>query len=145
MAAFFKIPVSIVGAVVRPEQQLQAASCRARDVSAPVAVLAHRTSDRFRLRIEGRQAGAFLQLAASELAWSPDVLKLRINAASASLTLWVRDGSDLAAGDGERVVALVCEALRRIALGQRACAAPIENARDDGLGFGLSLLKAVAA
>jgi hypothetical protein len=103
---------------------------------APVATLAHGANDRWRIRVDGRQAHAFLDLAASELAWSPDVLRIRVNRASASLVLWVREGSELCGGDGSQVVALVSETLRRIALGQRRCAAPVES----GEGLGLSHL-----
>jgi hypothetical protein len=110
---------------------------------APAAVLAHGTCDRFRLRLEGRQAQIYLHLAASEIAGHPDIFRIRINQASASLLLWVRLGSELE-GDGARVLALVSDALRRIALGERSCAAPIETVRDDHLGLGLSLLRAVA-
>jgi hypothetical protein len=148
MAAIFKVP-AFDGAVVRSEQVSRTPSRRARDaaaaarISVPAVLLAHGTSDRFRIRLEGRQAEAFLQLAASEIAVSPDVFRIRVNRASASMTLWVRLGSDLE-GDGARVVAMVSETLRRIALGERRCAAPIESARDDALGLGLSFLKAVA-
>ena len=132
MAAMFKLR-AVGGAVARQEQP----------VAAPAAVLAHGTSDRFRIRLEGRQAAIYLQLAAAEIASHPDLFRIRINRASTSLVLWVRLGSALE-GDGERVRALVAEAMRRIALGQRSCAAPIETAKDDALGLGLSLLKAVA-
>ena len=163
MAAIFKTP-AIDGAVVRSEQVSRTPSPRAREAAAaarmsgpassqadggkarlsvPAAVLAHGTSDRFRIRLEGRQAKALLQLVASEIAWHPDVFRIRIGRASASLTLWVRLGSGLE-GDGARVVELVAGSLRRIALGERSCAAPIESAHDDFLGLGLSFLKAVA-
>ena len=144
MAALSKI-FAFNGAVVRSEQLVRTPSlpARAGRVGAPAAVLAHGTSDRFRVRLEGRQAAVYLQLAAAEIASHPDVFAIRINRASASLVLTVRLGSDLE-NDGARVVALVSEALRRIALGERSCAAPIEHARDDALGLGLSLLKAVA-
>lgn len=127
MAVLFKLPVT----------------AQAERVNAPAAVLAHATGDRFRVRLEGRQAGMYLQLAASEIAAHPDVFRIRINRASACLVLWVRLGSSLE-GDGARVQALVSETVRRIALGQRSCAAPIETASDDHFGLGLSLLKAVA-
>ena len=155
MAAMSKVRAAN-GAVIRSEPFVRAlslpvphAAAAARPdggntrLRAPAAVLAHGTCDRFRIRLEGRQAAIYLQLAASEIAGHPDVFRIRINRASASLTLWVRLGSNLE-GDGERVLALVSDALRRIALGERSCAAPIETARDDHLGLGLSLLKAVA-
>lgn len=138
MAAIITLPTSD-GAVVHSEQLFQAR----RDAAGPAAVLAHATGDRFRIRLEGRQADLFLQLAASEIASSQDLLKIRINRASSSLTLWVRAGSELE-GDGERVTALVSEAVRRIALGQRSRPVPIETAQNDGLGLCLSLLQAVA-
>jgi len=139
MAAISKIR-AFDGAVVRPEQAFRAP---APAVRAPAAVLAHGTSDRFRIRLEGRQAEIYLQLAASEIASHPDVFRIRLNRASSSLVLWVRLDSALE-GDGERVRALVSEALRRIALGERSCAAPIETARDAPFSLGLSLLQAVA-
>lgn len=151
MAAISKVRATD-GAVVRSERLVRAPSlpARARNlqpgktaIRAPAAVLAHGTSDRFRVRLEGRQAEIYLHLAASEIASHPDLFRIRINRASLSLILWVRLGSELEA-DGERVVALVSEALHRIALGQRSCAAPIETAQDDHLGLGLSFLKAVA-
>jgi hypothetical protein len=109
----------------------------------PAAMLAHGTSDRFRIRLVGRQAETLLQLAAAEIAWHPDVFRIRIARASASLILWVRLGSDLE-GDGANVVELVSEALRRIALGERSSAAPIESGHDAPLSRGLAFLKAVA-
>jgi hypothetical protein len=151
MAAMSKIRAAD-GAFVRSEPLVKAPSLPARadglqlavtGVRPPAAVLAHGTSDRFRIRLEGRQTAIYLQLAASELAWHPDVFRIRVNRTSSSLVLWVRLGSALE-GDGERVLALLSDALRRIALGERSCAAPIETARDDHLGMGLSLLRAVA-
>jgi hypothetical protein len=160
MAAITKIR-AVDGAVLRAQQVSRAPSRRApaaatasspasrpansakMRLSVPAAVLAHGTSDRFRIRLEGRQAQTFLQLAASEIAWHPDVFRIRIGRASASMILWVRLGSDLE-GDGARVIELVSEALRRIALGERNAAAPIESGHDAPLSRGLSLLKAVA-
>lgn len=139
MAAMFKLR-AVDGADVR-HQAL--ARTPARPVAAPAAVLAHGAGDRFRIRLDGRQAAIYLKLAAAEIASHPDLFRIRINPASKCLVLWVRLGSDLE-GDGERVRAVVDAALNRIALGQRSCAAPIDTAKDDAFGLGLSLLKAVA-
>jgi hypothetical protein len=143
MAAISKVRATD-GAVVRSEPLVRAPSLPPRaDVRAPAAVLAHGTSDRFRIRLEGRQATIYLQLAAAEIAPHPDVFRIKVNRMSSSLVLWVRLGSELE-GDGERVLALVSDALRRIALGERSCAAPIETVREDHFGLGLSLLQAMA-
>ena len=154
MAAISKVR-AFDGAVVRAEQAARVPSQRARDASpvrpdrgaprinAPAAVLAHGSRDRFRIRLEGRQAGLYLQLVAAEIASCADLFRIRVAPASSSLVLWVRLGSALE-GDGARAVALVSEALRRIALGERRCDAPIETADADHLGLGLSFLKAVA-
>lgn len=128
MTAFFKTPTHAV-AVARPASISSGAPSDAARV--PTAVLAHGTSDRLRIRVEGRQADLFLELAAAELAWHPDILRIRVNRGACSLTLWARDGSELA--DGTAAVALVSEILRRIALGERRGPAPIETS--DGLGL----------
>ena len=157
MAAISKVR-AFDGAVVRAEQAVRAPSQRASSlrahraapadrgaprINAPAAVLAHGSRDRFRIRLEGRQAGLYLQLVAAEIASCADLFRIRVAPASSSLVLWVRLGSALE-GDGARAVALVSEALRRIALGERRCDAPIETADADHLGLGLSFLKAVA-
>ena len=69
---------------------------------------------------------------------------LRDRAAQLPVTCPARNLRRCRTVDGERVAAVVSQALRRIALGQRGSPAPIETARDDALGLGLSVLKAVA-